>query len=61
GQLAYEKLAVDAYFEQSYEKAILSLTLNRTIISPTKARQVLDALIKVNKDYWPTLYKENEK
>ncbi|HBE9107238.1 6-phospho-alpha-glucosidase [Clostridioides difficile] len=61
GQLAYEKLAVDAYFEQSYEKAILSLTLNRTIISPTKARQVLDALIEVNKDYWPTLYKENEK
>ncbi|EQF35035.1 hypothetical protein QEI_1288, partial [Clostridioides difficile CD129] len=31
------------------------------IISLTKARQVLDALIKVNKDYWPTLYKENEK
>lgn len=54
-QLAYEKLAVDAYFEGSYEKALQALTLNRTIVSAKKAREVLDALIEGNKDYWPEL------
>ncbi|WP_055665974.1 6-phospho-alpha-glucosidase [Desnuesiella massiliensis] len=52
-QLAYEKLAVDAYFEGSYEKALQALTLNRTIVSAKKAREVLDALIEANKGYWP--------
>lgn len=52
-QLAYEKLTADAYFEGSYEKALQALTLNRTIISAKKAREVLDELIKANKDYWP--------
>lgn len=55
GQLAYEKLAVDAYFEGSYEKALQALTLNRTVVSAKKARQVLDALIEANKEYWPEL------
>lgn len=54
-QLAYEKLAVDAYFEGSYEKALQALTLNRTVVSAKKAREVLDALIEANKDYWPEL------
>lgn len=54
-QLAYEKLAVDAYFEGSYEKALQALTLNRTVVSVKKAREVLDALIEANKDYWPEL------
>ncbi|TDT51966.1 6-phospho-alpha-glucosidase [Fonticella tunisiensis] len=54
-QLAYEKLTVDAYFEGSYEKALQALTLNRTVVSAKKARQVLDALIEANKDYWPEL------
>lgn len=54
-QLAYEKLAVDAYFEESYTKALQALTLNRTITSAKKARQVLDALIEANKGYWPEL------
>lgn len=52
-QLAYEKLAVDAYFEGSYGKALQALTLNRTIVSAKKAREVLNALIEANKDYWP--------
>ncbi|OPJ57240.1 6-phospho-alpha-glucosidase [Alkalithermobacter paradoxus] len=52
-QLAYEKLTVDAYFEQSYEKALMALTLNRTVGCGKKARQVLDKLIEANKDYWP--------
>jgi maltose-6'-phosphate glucosidase len=54
-QLAYEKLAVDAYFEESYAKALQALTLNRTVVSAKKARQVLDALIEANKGYWPEL------
>lgn len=54
-QLAYEKLAVDAYFEGSYEKALQALTLNRTVSSAKKARQVLDALIEANREYWPEL------
>ncbi|GAA0737868.1 6-phospho-alpha-glucosidase [Clostridium oceanicum] len=53
GQLAYEKLTVDAYYEKSYQKALQALTLNRTVVSAKEARKVLDALIEVNKDYWP--------
>lgn len=52
-QLAYEKLAVDAYFEKSYAKALQALTLNRTIVDAHKARKVLDKLIEANKEYWP--------
>jgi maltose-6'-phosphate glucosidase len=52
-QSAYEKLTVDAYFEGSYEKALQALTLNRTIVSAKKAREVLDELIEANKEYWP--------
>ncbi|WPC42686.1 6-phospho-alpha-glucosidase [Clostridium sp. JS66] len=52
-QSAYEKLTVDAYFEGSYQKALQALTLNRTIISAKKAREVLDKLIEANKEYWP--------
>lgn len=52
-QSAYEKLTVDAYFEGSYEKALQALTLNRTIVSAKKAREVLDKLIEANKEYWP--------
>lgn len=54
-QLAYEKLTADAYFEGSYSKALKALTLNRTVVDAKKARKVLDALIEVNKDYWPEL------
>lgn len=52
-QSAYEKLTVDAYFEKSYQKALQALTLNRTIVSAKKAREVLDKLIEANKEYWP--------
>jgi maltose-6'-phosphate glucosidase len=52
-QLAYEKLTIDAYFEESYEKALQALTLNRLVNDAKKARKVLDALIEANKEYWP--------
>lgn len=55
GQYAYEKLTVEAYLEGSYRKALQALTLNRTVVSAVKAREVLDALIEANKDYWPEL------
>ena len=51
-QSAYEKLTVEAYFEKSYTKALMALTLNRTIGDAHKARKVLDALIVANQDYW---------
>lgn len=54
-QFAYEKLTAEAFIEQSYQKALQALTLNRTIVSAKKAREVLDALIEANKDYWPPL------
>lgn len=52
-QLAYEKLTVDAYYENSYNKALQALTLNRTVVSAVKARKVLDVLMESNNDYWP--------
>lgn len=54
-QYAYEKLVVDAYYENSYNKLLQALTLNRTIVSASKAKSILDDLIEVNKDYWPVL------
>ena len=54
-QLAYEKLTVDAYFENSYNKALKALTLNRTIVDGKKARKILDDLIEANREYWPEL------
>ncbi|WP_174612920.1 6-phospho-alpha-glucosidase [Virgibacillus ihumii] len=55
GQYAYEKLTAEAFIEGSYSKALQALTLNRTIVSATKAKEVLDALIEANKEYWPEL------
>jgi maltose-6'-phosphate glucosidase len=56
---AYEKLAVEAILEGSYDKAIQALTLNLTIPSASKAKAVLDDLIIANKDYFPLLKREN--
>ena len=54
-QFAYERLTVEAYLEGSYKKALMALTLNRTVIDAKKARKVLDALIEANQGYWPAL------
>lgn len=54
-QIAAEKLLVDAYFENSYEKALKAFTLNRMIPSANVAREILDKLIAANGDYWPVL------
>ena len=56
-QVAAEKLLVDAYFENSYEKALQAFTLNLTVPNATIAKIILDEMIVVNKDYWPQLNK----
>ena len=50
-----EKLLVDAYYEHSYQKALEAFTLNRLINDAKKAREILDAMIEVNKGMWPEL------
>lgn len=55
GQLAYEKLTVDAYFENSYQKALEALTLSRTIVNAPTARKILDGFIDKNGELFPTL------
>lgn len=54
-QHAYDKLIVEAYYNNSYSKLLQALTLNRTIVDAPKAKAILDDLINANKDYWPEL------
>ena len=54
-QYACEKLAVDAYIEESYDKLRQALTLNRCVPSAAVAKELLDDYIIANKGYWPEL------
>ncbi|MGG5318836.1 6-phospho-alpha-glucosidase [Enterococcus sp. AZ072] len=54
-QVSSEKLLVDAYYENSYQKALEAFTLNRLINDGKRARKVLDALIEANQGMWPEL------
>ncbi|MDT3993474.1 6-phospho-alpha-glucosidase [Mammaliicoccus fleurettii] len=54
-QVGVEKLTVEAYEEQSYQKLWQALTLSRTVPSASVAKDILDDLIEVNKGYWPEL------
>lgn len=54
-QVSSEKLLVDAYYENSYQKALEAFTLNRLINDGKKAREILDKLIEANKGMWPEL------
>ena len=54
-QVSSEKLLVDAYYEHSYQKALMAFTLNRLINDAKQARKILDALIEANGDMWPEL------
>lgn len=51
-QYMYEKLTVEACLEENEKKAIMALTLNRTIINPEKAKLILEEFKDVNKKYW---------
>ncbi|WEG74018.1 6-phospho-alpha-glucosidase [Vagococcus intermedius] len=54
-QVAVEKLIVEAWVEKSYQKMWQALTLSKTVPSAKVAKDVLDALIEVNTEYWPEL------
>lgn len=54
-QVASEKLLVDAFFENSYQKALEAFTLNQTVPNADVAKKVLDEFIDVNGDYWVEL------
>ena len=54
-QVAVEKLVVEAWAEQSYQKLWQALTLSRMVLSASVAKAILDELIEANKEYWPEL------
>lgn len=54
-QVAVEKLVVDAWEEKSYQKLWQAMALSRTVPSVSVAKQILDDLYEVNKEYWPEL------
>lgn len=54
-QVAVEKLVVEAWEEQSYQKLWQALTLSKTMPSASVAKIILDELIEVNRSYWPEL------
>ena len=55
-QYSYERLAIEAYLEHSYGKALQALTLNRLVNDGKEARKVLDKLVEANEGYWPELH-----
>ena len=54
-QVSVEKLVVEAWVEQSYQKLWQALTLSRIVPNARVARQLLDDLIEANKGFWPEL------
>lgn len=54
-QVAAEKLLVDAFFENSYYKALQAFALNQSVPNADVAKKVLDELIIANEGYWPEL------
>lgn len=54
-QVTVEKLVVEAYVENSYQKMWQALTLSKTVPSAQVAKELLDDLIAENGDTWPEL------
>ncbi|PKG23717.1 6-phospho-alpha-glucosidase [Niallia nealsonii] len=59
-QVSVEKLVVEAWEEGSYQKLWQAMTLSKTVPSASVAKSILDDLIEANKDFWPTLKKEQQ-
>ncbi|MCC0627715.1 6-phospho-alpha-glucosidase [Clostridioides sp. ES-S-0108-01] len=58
-QKGYEKLAVEACLEGSYEKALQAILLNKTVPSYRVGKAILDDFLELNKDYWnPKFYEK---
>ncbi|MBM7711362.1 6-phospho-alpha-glucosidase [Enterococcus xiangfangensis] len=55
-QVTVEKLVVEAYAENSYQKMWQALTLSKTVPSAQVAKELLDDLILENGNYWPELH-----
>lgn len=55
-QVTVEKLVVEAYVENSYQKMWQALTLSKTVPSAQVAKELLDDLIVENGDTWPELH-----
>lgn len=55
-QVAAEKLLVDAFFENSYQKALQAFSLNQSVPNAEVAKKVLDEFIQLNGDQWVELY-----
>ncbi|MBO1308358.1 6-phospho-alpha-glucosidase [Enterococcus sp. 669A] len=54
-QVAVEKLVVDAWEEQSYQKLLQAFALSKIVPNATVAKQLLDEMYELNKEYWPEL------
>lgn len=54
-QVSVEKLVVDAWISNSYQKLWQAISLSKTVPSVSIAKKILDDLITANKDYWPIL------
>ncbi len=54
-QVAVEKLVVEAWAEQSYQKLYQALALSRIVPNARIAKELLDDLIEANKEFWPEL------
>jgi maltose-6'-phosphate glucosidase len=54
-QVSVEKLVVEAWIENRYQKLWQALTLSKTVPSARVAKLLLDDLIEANKGYWPEL------
>ena len=54
-QVSVEKLVVEAWIEGSYQKLWQALILSRIVPDARTAKQLLDDLYAVNKEYWPEL------
>ena len=40
------------FLQENYEKSLMALTVNRTVVDPGNAKAVLDDLMEVNREYW---------
>lgn len=54
-QVAVEKLVVEAWAEGSYQKLWQAITLSKVVPNARIAKELLDELLEVNKEYWPEL------
>ncbi|MGE6754067.1 6-phospho-beta-glucosidase [Rossellomorea sp. NPDC071047] len=50
---SFERVAAEASVTGSYEKALLAMTINPLVTSDVKAKQLLDEMLEVHREYLP--------